>query len=137
MALHGVDIDPSAVIGDIHLIHTVGVVIGATSIIEDGCWIWSGVVLGGRGGSTDNDGNPVIRGGAAICAGAKVLGPVQVGERATVGANAVVLDDVPPGATVVGIPAVIVGTNERRGADAEMNQSERHTPGEAGIPLSS
>jgi serine O-acetyltransferase len=106
MMLHGIDIDPGAQIHpSTKIIHTVGVVVGADSRIGPDCWIWSNVVLGGHGSRNRPDGHPTLMRGVAVGAGAKVLGPVVLGEGATVGANAVVLTDVAPGDTVTGSPA--------------------------------
>lgn len=83
--------------------HPVGIIIGDRSVIEDDVMILQNVTLGRR--SMEQPGCPTIGRGAKLMAGAVVLGPITVGEGAIVGANAVVVKDVPPGATVVGIPA--------------------------------
>ncbi len=86
-----------------------GVVIGETAQIGDDCTLYHGVTLGG---TTWNKGkrHPTLGNGVIIGAGAKVLGPINVGDGAKIGSNAVVVKDVPPGATAVGIPARIVET---------------------------
>lgn len=94
------DISPRAVIP-----HTVGIVIGATAVVEEGAIIMPNVVLGAKESAAGGRRHPHICKGALIGAGAVILGPVVIGEYARVGANSVVLQDVPPRATVVGIPA--------------------------------
>lgn len=86
-----------------------GTVIHRDAVLEDGSVIAAGVTLGGRGG---RPGAPVVGRGALIGTGAKVLGPVRIGAHASVGANAVVLSDVPDYAVVVGIPARVVRINQ-------------------------
>ncbi len=109
--LTGADIHPGARIGRRVLIdHAVGVVIGETAVVEDDVVIMHGVTLGNRR-SRPGKRHPTVRRGAFLGAGAKVLGPVEIGEGAKVGAGAVVLGDVPPGATAVGVPAVIIEKN--------------------------
>jgi len=85
-----------------------GTVIHKDAVIEDRAVISTGVTIGGRGGRT---GAPVICEGALIGTGAKVLGPITVGKFASVGANSVVIQDVPPYAVVVGVPARLVRIN--------------------------
>ena len=101
----GIEIHPGAIIGrNFFIDHGAGVVIGETSIIGDDVIIYHDVTLGGttlRHGKR----HPTIMNGVIIGAGAQVLGPVTVGENARIGANAVVVRDVPPHATMVGIPA--------------------------------
>ena len=105
-----VDIHPAARIGDGILIdHATGVVVGETAVIEDNVSILHEVTLGGTG-KTSGDRHPKVRQGVLIGAGAKILGNVEVGAGAKIGAGSVVLDDVPPHCTVAGVPAQIVGT---------------------------
>ncbi len=104
-----VDIHPAAVIGRGLLIdHATSVVIGETAVVADNVSMLHEVTLGGTGKDT-GDRHPKVREGVLIAAGAKILGNVVVGEGAKVGAGAVVLDDVPPHTTVVGVPARPVG----------------------------
>ena len=106
--LTGVEIHPGATIGRRFFIdHGMGIVIGETAEIGDDCSIYHGVTLGG---TTWNKGkrHPTLKAGVIIGAGAKVLGPLTLGENARVGSNAVVVKDVPAGATVVGIPGHII-----------------------------
>ena len=113
MALvYGVDIHPAARIGrGIMIDHATGVVVGETAVIEDAVSILHEVTLGGTGKET-GDRHPKVRAGVLIGAGAKLLGNVEIGAGAKVGAGSVVLADVPAHRTVVGVPAVVVGTPE-------------------------
>ncbi len=113
--LTGIEIHPAARIGRRFFIdHGMGVVIGETAEIGDDCTLYHGVTLGGttweKGKRHPTLGNNVIVG-----AGAKILGPVTVGEGARIGSNAVVVKDVPAGATVVGVPGHIVTSGRREG----------------------
>jgi len=106
--LTGIEIHPGAKIGRRAFIdHGMGVVIGETAELGDDCTLYHGVTLGG---TTWNKGkrHPTLGNGVVIGAGAKVLGPIIVGDAARIGSNAVVVKDVPPGATAVGIPARII-----------------------------
>jgi serine O-acetyltransferase len=106
--LTGIEIHPGASIGRRFFIdHGMGVVIGETAEIGDDCTLYHGVTLGG---TTWDKGkrHPTLARAVVIGAGAKVLGPITVGEGARIGSNAVVVRDVPPGATAVGIPARII-----------------------------
>ncbi len=106
----GLDIHPAAVLGRRILIdHGTGIVIGETCVLEDDVSMLQGVTLGGTG-KDEGDRHPKIRRGALISAGAKVLGNIEVGEGAKVGAGSIVLEAVPPYTTVVGNPARRVGT---------------------------
>lgn len=105
-----VDIHPAAIVGGgVFIDHGTGVVIGETAVIGDNVSILQGVTLGGTGKET-GDRHPKIGRGVLLSAGAKVLGNIRIGEGAKVGAGSVVLDDVPPHKTVVGVPARVVGT---------------------------
>ena len=120
--LTGIEIHPGATIGRRFFIdHGMGVVIGETSEIGDDCTLYHGVTLGGTTWQKGKR-HPTLRDNVVIGAGAKVLGPITLGENARVGSNAVVVKDVPPGATVVGVPGQIVedkATRERRQKVAE------------------
>ena len=101
----GIEIHPGATIGKgLCIDHGMGVVIGETAEIGDDVLIYHGVTLGGTGKDKGKR-HPTIGNGVVIGAGAKVLGPIKVGNNAKIGANAVVVKDVPEGATAVGIPA--------------------------------
>jgi serine O-acetyltransferase len=107
--LFGVDIHPAARVGKgIFIDHATSVVIGETAVVEDDVSMLHEVTLGGTGKET-GDRHPKVGRGVLICAGAKVLGNVRVGEGAKIGAGSVVLNDVPPHCTVAGVPAVVVG----------------------------
>ena len=104
----GIEIHPGATIGERLVIdHGSGVVIGETAEIGDDCLIYHGVTLGGTG-KDQGKRHPTIGNNVLISTGAKVLGPFKVGDNSRIAANAVVLSEVPPDATAVGIPAQIV-----------------------------
>ena len=103
-----IDIHPAAKIGSrVFIDHGTGVVIGETSVIEDDVLIYQGVTLGGVS-LTQGKRHPTIKKGAVIGAGAKVLGNIVIGEYAKVGANSVVVKEVPDNATAIGIPAHVI-----------------------------
>lgn len=105
----GVDIHPAARIGaGIFVDHGSSLVIGETAVVEDNVSMLQEVTLGGTG-KESGDRHPKIRSGVLISAGAKILGNVEVGANAKVGAGSVVLADVPAGCTVAGVPAKLVG----------------------------
>lgn len=107
-ALTGIEIHPGARIGKrLYVDHGMGVVIGETAQIGDDCLIYHGATLGGRG-PRNGPRHPQLGDRVLVGAGAKILGPVRVGDDAKIGANAVVLADVPAGATAVGVSARIV-----------------------------
>ncbi|HEY8435659.1 MAG TPA: serine O-acetyltransferase [Haloplasmataceae bacterium] len=112
--LYNIDIHPAATIGKrLFIDHGSGVVIGETVVIGDDVTIYQGVTLGGTGKERGKR-HPTILDHAMIGAGAKVLGPVTVGRYAKIGANAVVIKDVPDGATAVGIPARVILPQEKQ-----------------------
>lgn len=103
-----IEIHPGAQIeSGVFIDHGSGLVIGETAIVEKGAMLYHGVTLGGTGKDTGKR-HPTVRRGALVSAHAQVIGPVEIGENAKVGAGAVVVADVPSGVTVVGIPAKIV-----------------------------
>lgn len=107
--LTGIEIHPAAQIGRRFFIdHGMGVVIGETAEIGDDCTLYHGVTLGGTQWEAGKR-HPTLGNGVIVGAGAKVLGPITLGDGVRVGSNAVVLKDAPAGATLVGIPARIVG----------------------------
>ena len=118
----GIEIHPGATIGRRFFIdHGMGVVIGETAVIGDDCTLYHGVTLGGTSWNKGKR-HPTLERGVVIGAGAKVLGPITLGEQAKVGSNAVVVRDVPPGATAVGIPARIV--EDRKEIDREIKAGQ-------------
>ena len=110
-----VDIHPGATIGrNFFIDHGAGVVIGETAEVGDNVTLYHGVTLGDVSWSAGKR-HPTIEDGVLVGAGAKILGPIKVGSGARIGANSVVVEDVPPGVTAVGIPARIVREPLRRG----------------------
>jgi serine O-acetyltransferase len=108
----GIEIHPGAKIGTSFFIdHGMGVVIGETSEIGDNVTIYHGVTLGGTS-FTRGKRHPTIENNVTIGAGAKILGPLNIGNNSKIGANSVVIKDVPPNTTVVGIPGKIVTKEE-------------------------
>lgn len=104
-----VDIHPAAKIGKgVMFDHATGIVIGETAVVEDNVSILQEVTLGGTGNES-GDRHPKVREGVMIGSGAKILGNIEIGRGSKVGAGSVVLDNVPPCMTVVGVPAKIVG----------------------------
>ena len=105
----GIEIHPGAAIGKrLFIDHGMGVVIGETCEIGDDVLIYQGVTLGGTGKDTGKR-HPTIGNGVLIGSGAKVLGPIMVGDRSKIGAGSVVIHNVPEGATIVGIPGRVAG----------------------------
>lgn len=107
--LTGIEIHPGAQIGRrVFIDHGMGIVIGETAVIGDDCTIYQGVTLGGTSLAKGAKRHPTLGRGVIVGAGAQVLGSFTVGDGARVGSNAVVVKDVPPGATAVGNPARIL-----------------------------
>ncbi len=118
-----VDIHPAAKIGHgIMFDHATGIVVGETSVIGNDVSILQGVTLGGTG-KESGDRHPKIGEGVMIGAGAKVLGNIQIGCYAKIGANSVVLRPVEPYTTVAGVPAKVIGHDEKAKPAFEMDQS--------------
>ena len=112
--LTGLEIHPGAKIGKgLFIDHGSGVVIGETAEIGDNCTLDQGVTLGGTGKDVGKR-HPTLGNNVMIGAGAKVLGPFKIGDNSKIAANAVVLSEVPPDSTAVGIPAKVVKRNDRR-----------------------
>ena len=104
----GVEIHPAAKIGRRLVIdHGTGIVIGATAEVGDDCLLYQGVTLGGTGAAREKR-HPTLGNNVMVGCGAKILGPFKVGDNARIAANSVVLREVPPNATVVGVPGRIV-----------------------------
>lgn len=115
--LTGIEIHPGATIGaGLFIDHGMGVVIGETTEIGDNVTLFQGVTLGGTGKQRGKR-HPTIRNHVVVGAGAKVLGPIMVGDYVKIGANSVVLQDVPDHSTVVGIPGRIVRIKDERVPD--------------------
>ena len=116
--LTGIEIHPGAVIGDrVFFDHAMGVVVGETAEIGDGCTIYQGVTLGGTSLYKGTKRHPTLGKDVVVSAGAKVLGGFTVGDGAKIGSNAVVIKPVPAGATAVGIPARIIQSQTGESAD--------------------
>ena len=112
--LTGIEIHPGASIGRRFFIdHGMGVVIGETAEIGDDCTLYHGVTLGGTSWE-EGKRHPTLGNNVIVGAGAKVLGPIIIGNGARVGSNAVVVREVPPNSTVVGIPGKIIGAKDQR-----------------------
>lgn len=115
----GIEIHPGAKIGKGLLIdHGSGVVIGETAEVGDNCLIYQGVTLGGTGKECGKR-HPTLGNNVMVGAGARILGPFKVGDNAKIAANAVVLEEVPPNATAVGVPARIVRVEGKRVQDLD------------------
>ena len=117
--LTGIEIHPAARIGErVFFDHAMGVVVGETAEIGDGCTIYQGVTLGGTSLYKGAKRHPTLGRDVVVSAGAKVLGGFVVGDGAKIGSNAVVIKPVPAGATAVGIPARIIPAKDGDSADA-------------------
>jgi len=120
--LTGIEIHPGAIIGRRFFIdHGMGVVIGETSEIGNDVLLYQGVVLGGTSLEKKKR-HPTIRNNVVIGAGAIVLGPIEIGEGAKIGAGSVVIKDVPAGSTVVGVPGRVAGLHPTTGVDLDHGQ---------------
>lgn len=109
-----IEIHPGATIASgVFIDHGAGLVIGETAIVEKGAMLYHGVTLGGTGKDIGKR-HPTVREGALVSAHAQVIGPIEIGAKAKVGAGAVVVSDVPSDVTVVGIPAKIVRVHGRK-----------------------
>jgi serine O-acetyltransferase len=121
--LTGIEIHPGAKIGNrVFIDHGMGVVIGETAEIGDGCTIYHGVTLGGTSLYKGAKRHPTLGQNVVVSAGAKVLGGFEVGDGAKIGSNAVVIKPVPAGATAVGIPARIIPSKKGESADVSEAQ---------------
>jgi serine O-acetyltransferase len=118
--LTGIEIHPGATLGRrVFIDHGMGVVIGETAEIGDDVTLYHGVTLGGTSWKAGKR-HPTLKNGAVVGAGAKVLGPITIGENSKVGSNSVVVKDIPDGATAVGIPGRIIVTKQKD-ASASVN----------------
>lgn len=120
--LTGIEIHPAVIIGEgLFIDHGMGVVIGETTVIGDNVTIYQGATLGGTGKETGKR-HPTIGNGVTISTGAKILGPFHVGDNSKIGAGAVVLREVPPNSTVVGIPGRVVKKDNVKVVQADIDQ---------------
>ena len=116
----GIEIHPGACIGrGVFIDHGMGVVIGETAVVGSDVTIYQGVTLGGTGKET-GERHPTIDDGVVVSAGAIVLGSIAVGANSKIGAGAVVIHDVPPGCTVVGVPGRVVARSGVRVREADV-----------------
>jgi serine O-acetyltransferase len=123
--LTGIEIHPGAVIGErVFFDHAMGVVVGETAEIGDGCTIYQGVTLGGTSLYKGAKRHPTLGKDVVVSAGAKILGGFEVGDGAKIGSNAVVIKPVPAGATAVGIPARIIPSKEGHSADVTTHEKK-------------
>jgi len=112
--LTGIEIHPAARLGKRFFIdHGFGVVIGETAEVGDDCTLYQGVTLGGTSWAAEKR-HPTLGNNVVVGAGAQILGPITIGDGARIGSNSVVVKNVPPGATVVGIPGKIVARGDER-----------------------
>ncbi len=120
-----IEIHPGATIASgVFIDHGAGLVIGETAIVEKGVMLYHGVTLGGTGKDVGKR-HPTVREGALVSAHAQVIGPVEIGAKAKVGAGAVVVSDVPSDVTVVGVPAKIVRVHGRKDAPVIHQEEEK------------
>lgn len=120
--LTGVEIHPGAKIGKgLFIDHGSGVVIGETAEIGDHCTIYQGATLGGTGKDVGKR-HPTLGNNVMVGAGAKVLGPFRVGDNAKIASNAVVLEEIPPDCTAVGVPARVVRRGGQKPPCADLDQ---------------
>jgi len=126
--LTNIDIHPGARIGKNHFIdHGTGVVIGETAEIGESVTLYQGVTLGGTGKDTGKR-HPTVKDNVVISAGARVLGPIEIGRNSKVGSGAVVIDHVPDDATVVGVPGRVVKMNGKRTKAMDLQHGKMPDP---------
>ena len=118
----GIDIHPGAKIGKGFFIdHGIGVIIGETAVVGDNVTLYQGVTLGGTGKEKGKR-HPTLRDNVMVSAGAKILGSFTIGENSKIGAGSVVLEEVPPNSTVVGVPGRVVKRDNVRVPKEDMDQ---------------
>ena len=133
-ALTGIEIHPAAQIGEgLFIDHGAGVVIGETAVIGNDVTLYQGVTLGGTGFATGKR-HPTVQDNVTIGSGAKLLGPITIGHGAKIGANSVVITDVPPNSTVVGNPGHPVRVDGRRVGGAGRRLDPPARPDRRGDP---
>ncbi|HID36912.1 MAG TPA: serine O-acetyltransferase, partial [Ghiorsea sp.] len=126
--LTGIEIHPGASIGRRFFIdHGMGIVIGETTEIEEDVTLYHGVTLGGTTWVAEKR-HPTLEKGVVVGAGAKILGPITIGEQSRIGSNSVVLKEVPPHSTVVGIPGTVVGKTDTMLEDGKINLDHHLMP---------
>lgn len=125
----GIEIHPGAQIGKgLFIDHGAGVVIGETTIIGDNCTLYQNVTLGGTGKDVGKR-HPTLGNNVLVGAGARVLGPFKIGDNSKIAANAVVLEEVPPNCTAVGVPAKVVRRDGMKvGASPNSDLDQIHIP---------
>ena len=124
----GIEIHPGAVIGDNFFIdHGNGVIIGETAVVGNNVTLYQGVTLGGTG-KEHGKRHPTIGDNVMISAGAKIIGSFKIGENSKIGAGSVVIEEVPPNCTVVGVPGRIVRRNNQKLVREELNQVDLPNP---------
>lgn len=124
----GIEIHPAAKIGKRFFIdHGMGVVIGETAEIGDNVLLYQGVTLGGTGKESGKR-HPTLGNDIVVGSGAKVLGNIKIGDRVKIGAGSVVLHDVPPDSTVVGVPGVVVRHSGQELPEAELKHGDLPDP---------
>ncbi len=131
----GIEIHPAAEIGEgVFIDHGMGVVIGETAVVGNNCTIYQGVTLGGTGKDKGKR-HPTIGDNVLIGCGAKILGPFTVGSNSKIAANAVVLKEVPPNSTCVGVPAHVVTIDNVRVAPSKIDLDQIHIPDPVSMEL--
>ena len=129
----GIEIHPGATIGKgLFIDHGSGVIIGETAVVGDNVTLYQGVTLGGTGKETGKR-HPTIEDNVMISAGAKIIGSFTVGENSKIGAGSVVLKEVPPNSTVVGVPGHVVKRNNVSIPRSDLNQVDLPDPVEVEI----
>lgn len=129
----GIEIHPGATIGEgLFIDHGNGVIIGETTIIGDNCTLYQGVTLGGTG-KEQGKRHPTLGNNVMVSAGAKVLGSFTIGDNSKIGAGSVVLEEVPPNSTVVGVPGHVVKRDNIRLPQEELDQTHLPDPVEEEI----
>lgn len=124
----GIEIHPGAQIGKgLFIDHGNGVIIGETAIVGDNVTLYQGVTLGGTG-KEHGKRHPTLCNNVMVSAGAKVLGSFTIGENSKIGAGSVVLEEVPPNSTVVGVPGRVVKRNNQSVPREDMNQIDLPNP---------
>ncbi len=124
----GIEIHPGAQIGHRFFIdHGMGVVIGETTVVGDDCTLFQGVTLGGTGKQSGKR-HPNLGNNVLVGAGAKILGNITIGDNCKIGAQSLVLHDVPPDCTVVGVPGRVVRREGQKPPKADMNQIDLPDP---------